>query len=104
MDECVDLDVFRSERLDPAAQASAELLVAVASSGDRATKEAAALDGANRMPPPAPSDLVLHLPEDRRERALVVGIPSDLTPAQRAAYDWLVQGRTSLRDAGRPDR
>lgn len=50
----------------------------------------------------APADrdaLVLHLPDDRRQKALVVGLPIELSPAQRAAYDWLVAGRNRLQEA-----
>lgn len=43
--------------------------------------------------PPVPRDhLVLHLPQSASERALVVGLPQDLSPAQRATYDLLVSG------------
>ena len=48
---------------------------------------------------PAPLDkLVLHLPEGRgsASRALVVGLPTELTRAQRAHYDLLVAGRLTL--------
>ncbi|MEJ2538693.1 MAG: hypothetical protein P8188_01710 [Gemmatimonadota bacterium] len=49
---------------------------------------------------PAPRDaLVLHLPDDRKRPALVVGLPAELTPPQRATYDWLVSGRRALREA-----
>lgn len=55
-----------------------------------------AVDGTGRAAPyaaPAPRDrLVLHLP-DQGGRALVVGIPAELTPAQRATYDVLVSGK-----------
>jgi hypothetical protein len=37
--------------------------------------------------------LVLHIPEGPRGRALLVGLPSELTPAQRATYDVLVSGK-----------
>jgi hypothetical protein len=54
---------------------------------------------------PAPADhLVLHLPDAARDPALLVGLPIELTAAQRATYDWLVQGsnrlRTSDQEAG----
>ena len=48
---------------------------------------------------PAPLDrLVLHLPEARgpASRAVVVGLPAELTRAQRAHYDLLVSGRMTL--------
>ena len=44
--------------------------------------------------PPVPIDqLVLHLPNSARERALVVGLPPELSPAQRASFDLLVKGK-----------
>ena len=47
----------------------------------------------------APQDsLVLHLPDGRGGRAVVVGIPTDLSRAQRAAYDLLVSGRLTLKE------
>lgn len=47
--------------------------------------------------PPVPLDaLVLHLPEQSSRPAIVVGIPKQLSPAQRAAYDLLVKGAVSL--------
>lgn len=48
-------------------------------------------------PPPA-DQLVLHLPEDRGRRAILVALPPDLTPAQRATYDVLVAGRKKARE------
>jgi hypothetical protein len=47
---------------------------------------------------PAPTDrLILHMPE-ARGRALVVGIPTDISRAQRAAYDLLVSGKLTLKE------
>lgn len=43
--------------------------------------------------------LVLHLPEDNKRPALLVGLPAELSPAQRATYDWLVSGRRTLQEA-----
>lgn len=37
--------------------------------------------------------LVLHLPNEKGARALLVGLPASLSTAQRAAYDVLVEGR-----------
>ena len=43
--------------------------------------------------PPVPRDhLVIHLPDASGLKALVVGIPPELSPAQRATYDLLVSG------------
>jgi len=42
--------------------------------------------------------LVLHLPHDAREAALLVSLPRDLSAPQRASYDLLVAGRTEIRN------
>ncbi len=38
------------------------------------------------------SQLVLHLPADKRARALLVALPPELSGPQRATYDLLVRG------------
>ena len=49
--------------------------------------------------PPTPEDrMILHIPEGSKGRALVVGLPPELSPAQRATYDLLVSGRQRLRE------
>jgi hypothetical protein len=49
---------------------------------------------AHEYAPPVPPDhLVLHLPTASREPALVVGLPPQLSTAQRATFDLLVSGR-----------
>jgi hypothetical protein len=48
--------------------------------------------------PVSRDQLVLHIPEGSRGRALLVGLPSELTPAQRASYDVLVSGKQRQRD------
>jgi hypothetical protein len=51
--------------------------------------------------PPTPSDrMVVHLPDGKAWRALVVGLPSELSDAQQAAYDLLVAGRQKLEEEG----
>lgn len=40
-----------------------------------------------------PDRLVLHLPDDPGDRALLVGLPPTLTEAQRATYRVLVEGK-----------
>ena len=40
--------------------------------------------------------LVLHMPNARKGRAVLVALPRDLSAAQRACYDWLVRGRLKL--------
>lgn len=48
---------------------------------------------AHAYTPPVPQDhLVLHLPERPAVPVQVVGIPSQLSAAQRATYDLLVKG------------
>ena len=48
---------------------------------------------------PAPSDrLVLHLPKGGRGQGVVVGIPAELSRAQRATYDLLAGGRLTLKE------
>jgi hypothetical protein len=46
-----------------------------------------------------PTELVLHLPEEARTRALLVQLPPRPSDAQRATYSWLVAGRNKLPDA-----
>jgi hypothetical protein len=48
--------------------------------------------------PPDPEHLVLHLPDDAGRPALLVGLPAEPSPAQRATYDVLVSGRQKPRD------
>lgn len=43
--------------------------------------------------------MVLHLPDQKGRSALLVGLPSEPSPAQVAAYDWLVGGRRQLRQS-----
>jgi hypothetical protein len=45
--------------------------------------------------PVAPDRLVLHLPTSAREPAILVGLPTALSPAQRATYALLVKGEKS---------
>lgn len=45
------------------------------------------------LPPGEPVDMFLHLPEDRRRRALLVGLPPEPSGAQVATYEWLVLGQ-----------
>lgn len=49
-------------------------------------------------PPTPPERMVLHIPDGGKGRALVVGLPSELSSAQRATYDLLVGGRQRLRE------
>lgn len=43
-------------------------------------------------PPVPPDHLVLHLPADPKRAALLVGLPPELSPAQRATHELLVRG------------
>jgi hypothetical protein len=40
--------------------------------------------------------LVLHMPDARAGRALLIALPREISAAQRACYDWLVRGRLKL--------
>ncbi len=52
---------------------------------------------------PVPVDhLLLHIPSGKRGRALVVGLPPELSPAQWATYELLVRGRLRLREQSQP--
>jgi len=42
---------------------------------------------------PARNHLVLHLPDGKGTKALLVGLPGTLSPAQRATYAVLVEGK-----------
>jgi hypothetical protein len=47
---------------------------------------------------PAPRDrLVLHFPDGKATRAILVGLPTELSGAQRATYDVLVSGKQKAR-------
>ena len=50
--------------------------------------------------PTPPDRMVLHIPQGSSGRALVVGLPPELSAAQLATYDLLVGGRQKLRDKG----
>ena len=53
----------------------------------------------HRYQPPTPQDrMILHVPEGSKGHALVVGLPPELSSAQRATYDLLVAGRQRLRE------
>ena len=56
-------------------------------------------------PPTPPDRMVLHLPQRSGGRALVVGLPAELSAAQLATYDLLVGGRQKMRNerAGSPE-
>jgi len=45
---------------------------------------------------PTPGRLILHLPEENGARALLVGLPPELSTAQRATYNVLVEGKQRL--------
>jgi hypothetical protein len=61
------------------------------------------IDASGRSWPFVMSDaldrLILHLPEGTG-RALLVGLPRELTDPQRATYEWLVAGRQKLKEEG----
>jgi hypothetical protein len=44
--------------------------------------------------------LVLHLPADSKRKAILVGLPAALSPAQKATYALLVEGKLRAGTAG----
>jgi hypothetical protein len=48
--------------------------------------------------PPDQASMILHLPDEKRERAIPIRLPPDPSPAQRAAMDLLVEGKVKLSD------
>ena len=62
-----------------------------------------AVDATGRARPfeePCPEEaMVLHLPDQRGGRPLLVGLPASPSAAQMATYDWLVGGRRQLRQS-----
>jgi len=98
---------YRDTLLPSVASGEAEPLAAWTEYGRRLAEALApgrtvSIDGSGRalpyQPPPAPDRLILHLPDEKGARALLVGLPPDLTPAQRATYDVLIRGRQKLPD------
>lgn len=58
--------------------------------------ETVRIDDTGRATPyegPEAGGLILHIPGDSGTKALVVGLPPALSPAQRATYDVLVAGK-----------
>jgi hypothetical protein len=47
---------------------------------------------------PGEARLVLHIPAGTGGRALLVGLPPELSPAQRATFDVLVAGKQRIRE------
>lgn len=47
--------------------------------------------------PPQRAHLILHLPGGKGGRAILVGLPAELSSAQRATYDVLVSGKQKPR-------
>ena len=62
-----------------------------------AAGRAVAVDPAGRSrpfePPGRSEDMILHLPDARNQRALLVGLPPEPSAAQLATWNWLVRGR-----------
>ncbi len=54
--------------------------------------------------PPTPADrMVLHIPRGSKGRALIIGLPPELSAAQLATYDLLVAGRQKIQDERSPE-
>jgi hypothetical protein len=48
------------------------------------------------VPPPSWRDLILHVPDEDRARAIPICLPPELTAAQRATLDLLVHGKVRV--------
>jgi hypothetical protein len=97
---------YRDTLLPQVADGEAEPLSAWTEYGRRLAEAVApgrtlALDGSGKAhlyEAPAPRDrLVLHFPDGKSTRAILVGLPAELTSAQRASYDVLVGGKQKAR-------
>lgn len=96
---------FRDTLIPSIASGEAEPVVAWLEYGRRiaelfADGRAVEVDPSGRTTPYAPPSplehLVLHLPNQKNLRALLVGLPPDPSPAQLATYDLLVKGKQKL--------
>lgn len=99
------VDLYQSEVVQPLAQGSRDPLSAWLEFGRTLAERSAPgklvrVDETGRASP-APQELswrelLLHVPDDRRTRALPVGIPPEPSRAQRATLDLLVRGRVRI--------
>jgi hypothetical protein len=96
---------YYSETLLPSvASGEAEPLAAWTEYGRRLAEALApghtvAIDRTGRSRPfeaASRDQLILHLPDEKGARAILVGLPVELTQAQRATYDVLVSGKQRL--------
>ena len=101
------VEYYRQRLLPAIAQGGADPLVAWTEYGRtlaelQAPGRTVGIDGSGRSTayesPMEEGHLVLHLPRDPKMKALLVGLPPELTPAQRATYDWLVLGRQKMKE------
>jgi len=99
------VDYYRNTLLPKVASEEEEALAAWTEYG-RTLAEAVsagrtvAVDRTGRAGPydgPDQDRLILHLPDDAGARALLVGLPAELSNAQRATYDVLVAGKKRAR-------
>jgi CRISPR/Cas system-associated protein Cas10 (large subunit of type III CRISPR-Cas system) len=98
---------FRDEVVGPIARDDRDPLEAWVGYGLSLARElhpgrTVVLDRAGRSvpfePPPDPDSMILQLPDEKRDRAVPVNLPTDPSPAQRAAMDLLVEGKVKLSD------
>lgn len=101
----IAVDYYRDTLLPTVARGDEDPLVAWTEYGRRLAEALApgrtvSIDATGRSHPwegPVPERLVLHLPDDGGRKALLVGLPTNLSPAQRATYDVLVSGKQRAR-------
>ncbi len=115
-DRLRDLKKVNSEGYEAAVRYYLETLIPTVASGESDALEAwteygrrladtlapgrtVAIDETGRARPfkeSQPSHLLLHLPDEKGSRALLVGLPPELTIPQRATYDVLISGKQRL--------
>lgn len=96
---------WRSEVVEPLADGEAEPLERWLRFGAELARDlhpgrTVVVDEAGRAAPhrgtPSWRELVLHLPDAKRVRAIPVSLPPEPSPAQQATVDLLVEGRVKL--------
>jgi hypothetical protein len=101
------VDYYQNELIPAIAEKGADPLLSWQEYGCRLAElttpgcpvEIDATGATHEYTPPTPEDrMILHIPEGPKGKAIVVGLPPELSPAQRATYDLLVAGRQKLRD------
>jgi len=99
------VEYYRTQVLPPIAAGGGDpigtwLDYGIRIAGGSGAGEVVRIDGTGRSapfaPPVAPGELLLYLPADSRRRATPLGVPGELSPAQRRTLELLVEGKLRL--------